>query len=86
MTEESYKGKSNNFVGVSVGWFKFFFLVYNGAEDLNFFGFFFLVGSDSINDGFKRRLMSHLREKGFDVGECQLHATIIVLALIKYLL
>jgi hypothetical protein len=45
-----------------------------------------LVGCDSINDGFKRRLMSHLREKGFDVGECQLHATIIVLALIKYLL
>ncbi|WJX22894.1 hypothetical protein P8452_12158 [Trifolium repens] len=30
-----------------------------------------LVGSDSINDGFKRRLMSHLREKGFDVGLCK---------------
>ncbi|MCI31567.1 DUF506 family protein, partial [Trifolium medium] len=28
-----------------------------------------LVGSDSIVDGFKRRLMSQLREKGFDAGE-----------------
>jgi hypothetical protein len=37
------------------------------------------VGSNSINDGFKRKLVSHLREKGFDVGECQLHATNIVL-------
>jgi hypothetical protein len=32
-----------------------------------------IVGSDSIDDGFKRRLMSRLREKGLDAGECQLH-------------
>jgi hypothetical protein len=32
-----------------------------------------LVGSDSIDDGFKRRLMSQLREKDLDAGECQLH-------------
>jgi hypothetical protein len=29
-----------------------------------------LVGSDSIDDGFKRRLMSQLREKDLDAGEC----------------
>ncbi|GAU29884.1 hypothetical protein TSUD_379740 [Trifolium subterraneum] len=32
-----------------------------------------LVGNDSIDDGFKRRLMYRLREKGLDAGECQLH-------------
>ncbi|GAU29885.1 hypothetical protein TSUD_379750 [Trifolium subterraneum] len=28
-----------------------------------------IVKSDSIDDGFKRKLMSHLREKCFDAGE-----------------
>ncbi|KAK2351805.1 hypothetical protein QL285_014976 [Trifolium repens] len=30
-----------------------------------------LVGSDSIDDGFKRRLMSQLREKDLDAGLCK---------------
>ncbi|XVF87820.1 hypothetical protein PTKIN_Ptkin18bG0151500 [Pterospermum kingtungense] len=30
-----------------------------------------LINGDRLSDGFKRRLMSHLRDKGFDAGLCK---------------